>query len=92
VRLVWTQEAADDLEAIMEYISRDSPEAALRLARHLFSILDSLPSLPFRGCKRDEDGGRESVFVPWPYVAVYEVVGESIFVKAIRHTSRDRSH
>ena len=52
----------------------------------------SLPSLPFRGRKREEDSALEIIFAPWPYIAVYEVVEEKLYVQAIRHTSRDRPY
>jgi len=89
MRIVWTQGAADDLESIVVHIQRDSPDAARRVAKVIFDTIMSLPSTPFRGRKRTEDSGREIVFAPWPYIAVYEVAGEIIYVKAIRHTSRN---
>jgi plasmid stabilization system protein ParE len=89
MKVVWTEGAADDLEAIVMHIQRDSPDAARRVAKEIFDTIMTLPSLPHRGRKRMEDAGREIVFAPWPYVAVYEVIGEKLYVKAIRHTSRD---
>jgi toxin ParE1/3/4 len=89
MKVIWSQEAANDLENIVTFIAQDSPEAAARLASHIFTTIMGLSAFPFRGRKRKEDSGREIVFVPWPYVCVYAVVGEAIHVKAIRHTSRD---
>jgi plasmid stabilization system protein ParE len=88
MKVVWTQGAADDLESIVVHIRRDSPDAARRVAKVIFDTIMSLPSTPFRGRRRTEDAGREIVFTPWPYIAVYEVVGEILYVKAVRHTSR----
>ena len=92
MRVIWTQAAADDLEAIVEYIYRSSPDAAARVAAHIFDTIVMLASFPQRGKKRDEDDSREIVFVPWPYVAVYQIVHDGLIVEAIRHTSRDRVH
>jgi toxin ParE1/3/4 len=92
MRVIWTTGAADDLASIVEYIASDSPDAGHRVAKVIFDTIQKLPSLPFRGRKRDEDGGREIIFAPWPYVAVYEVVGDKLYVKAIRHTSRDSAY
>lgn len=92
MRVVWTQEAADDLESIVNHIRRDSPDAAQRVAKEIFDTIMSLPSTPFRGRKREENAGREIVFALWPYIAVYELIDERLYVKAIRHTSRDRTH
>jgi len=77
---------------IVRYIAKANPEAARRVAQEIFDPLMGLPSLPFRGRKREEDPSREIVFAPWPYMAVYETIGDRIYVKAIRHTARDRAH
>ena len=89
MRVIWTQEAADDLESIVNHIKQDSHDAARRVAKEIFDTIADLRFLPFRGRKREEDISREIVFAPWPYVAVYEVVGTDLYVKAIRHTARD---
>lgn len=91
MRVIWSEGAADDLASIVRHIGEDSPEAARRVAEEIFDIVMSLPSLPFRGRKREEDSAREIVFAPWPYVAVYEIVEDKLYVKAVRHTARDRS-
>jgi len=49
----------------------------------------SLRNMPNRGRARERDTARELVFAPWPYVALYEVVGDKVFIKAICHTSWD---
>ena len=92
MKVIWTEHAADDLESIVNQIRKDSPEAARRLAKEIFDTIMTLPALPLRGRKREEDAGRELVFAPWPYIVVYEVVETNLYIKAIRHTSRDWSH
>ena len=89
MKLVWTQAAVNDLEQLIRYIQQSSPEAAQRVAAEIVNTLTRLPTFPSRGRKREEDHGREIVFAPWPYVAVYEVNGETLYIKAIRHISRD---
>ena len=92
MKIIWTQAAADDLESIVNHIRKKSPEAARRDAKEIFDTMMTLPDLPFRGRKREEDAGREVIFAPWPYIAVYEIVEANLYIKAIRHTSRDWSH
>lgn len=92
MRVVWSEAAAKDLESIVRHIGIDSPEAARRVAKEIFATVMSLPSLPFRGRKREEDSAREIVFAPWPYVAVYEVLEDKLYIKAVRHTARDWPH
>jgi addiction module RelE/StbE family toxin len=91
MRVIWTYQAAEDLESIVNYIKQDNPEAARRVAKEIFDTVMTLPLFPYRGRKREEDAGREVVFAPWPYIAVYEVVGNDLYIKAIRHTSRIRT-
>ncbi|SEG05454.1 Plasmid stabilization system protein ParE [Bryocella elongata] len=91
MRIVWTESAADDLASIVEHISEDSVEAARSVARAIFAGVLNLRQMPHVGRKRSADNSRELVFAPWPYVVLYEVSGDRIYVKAIRHTSRDWS-
>lgn len=87
--VIWTEGAAHDLAGIVDYIRQDNPEAGRRVAKTIFEEVLSLVSMPYRGRKRLTDNSRELVFAPWPYVAVYEVIEDKVFIKAIRHTSRN---
>ena len=89
MRVVWTEGAADDLAAIVEHISRDSPDAARGVAKAIFDGIATLASFPNIGRKRTKDSFRELVFPTVSYIAVYEVIEERIFIHGIRHTSRD---
>ncbi len=55
MRVVWTAEAADNLEAIVAYIELFHPPAAARMARRLIELADSLGDFPGRG--RDVGAG-----------------------------------
>jgi plasmid stabilization system protein ParE len=89
MNVVWTEGAAQDLTEIVDYIAGDSPEAARRVAKHIFDSLTRLGATPYMGRKRAADSSRELVFVPWPYVAVYEVIEGQVYIKGVRHTARD---
>jgi plasmid stabilization system protein ParE len=39
MNVVWTEGAAQDLTEIIDYIADDSPEAARRVAKHIFDSL-----------------------------------------------------
>ena len=88
MKVIWTDGAVEDLTEIVEYIKRDSPEAARRLAKHIFEKALSLGSMP-RGHKRKPDGAWELLMVPWPYVLVYEIVSDAVLLEGVRHASRD---
>ena len=91
MNVIWTEGAADDLVAIVEYIRQDSTDAGRRVAKTIVDEVASLAAMPYRGRKRQTDSSRELVFAPWPYVVVYEVIEGKVYIKAIRHTSRNLS-
>jgi len=48
-RLIWSQEALDDVDAIATYINRDLPFHARRVAQELFAIAESIAGEPKLG-------------------------------------------
>jgi toxin ParE1/3/4 len=57
----------------------------------LYEAINSLKEWPHRGRLGREDGTRELLFPPTPYVAVYRVKEQSIEVLRIYHAAQDRS-
>jgi plasmid stabilization system protein ParE len=91
LKVIWTDAAANDLEEIHNYIQRDSPDSAQRVAKLIYDRIMRLTSPLYRGRPREEDSAFEFVMPSLPYIILYEIVGEGIIVIAIRHTSRDRT-
>ena len=50
-RVVWTEPALSDLEAIADYIALDNPIAAQKLVRRVFEHVDQLEAHPDSGSK-----------------------------------------
>lgn len=48
-RLIWSPRAADNLEAILEYVEQHSPTAAAELARGLMQLIEKIPDEPMGG-------------------------------------------
>lgn len=48
-RLIWTEPALNDLEAIAEYIALDKPEAAQRYVQRVFQAVERLVQFPSSG-------------------------------------------
>ncbi len=90
MKLRWTPEASDELEAIFEYLERERPEWAHRTMQTLYDGVRSLRSMPLIGRLGERPGTRELVYAPLPYIAIYRVGGEHIEILGFRHTSRDR--
>jgi len=88
----WTSTAADDLAHIVEYIRRDNPAAARRVAQAIYRGIAELRDSPNRGrigLVKLAANTLELIFSPWPYIAVYEVLDEHVQVLRIRHAAQD---
>jgi len=89
MRVRWTARAADDLAHIVDYIRKDNPAVALRVARTIYQDIAELRAYPSMGRIGLAENTRELIFSPWPYIAVYEVIGDHVQVLRIRHTAQD---
>jgi len=87
LRIVWTDDAVGNLEAIFTYVSVFNPGAATRIADRLIEVADSLAKFPNRG--RDAGGGQREMTTVWPYILRYRVEGKTVVVLRVRHGARD---
>jgi toxin ParE1/3/4 len=85
----WTGPAADDFVHIVEYVRRDNPGAARRIADTIYKAVALLQDFPLRGRNGIVEETRELVLTPLPYIVVYEVSGNDILVLRIRHAAHD---
>lgn len=83
--LRWTDEAAADLERITGYLFEHTPERASRLVRALYEAPATLLTFPNRGRPGKKEGTRELVMSPLPYIVVYAIRGDALFVVRILH-------
>jgi toxin ParE1/3/4 len=87
MRVRWTTRAADDLTDIVEYIRKDNPAAARRLAQTIYQGIAALRTFPNSGRAGLAGNTRELVFSS--YVVVYEIMDGQVRVLRIRHTAQD---
>src|ERR1039458_10839594 len=73
MKIRWTTWASSNLEQISLFIAEDKPEAAPKTVGAIFERIEQLVSFPRRGRIGREEGTRELVVFPLPYVAVYRV-------------------
>jgi toxin ParE1/3/4 len=73
----WSPEAAADFEAIVEFIRRQNPSAAERVAHTIYDGVASLASFPRKGRPGRIKGTRELVFSPLPFIFRDHWSGES---------------
>ncbi|WP_404404991.1 type II toxin-antitoxin system RelE/ParE family toxin [Pelagibacterium halotolerans] len=72
-RLIWSQEAEDDLEALTDYIALDDVMAAIRVRDELETQIARLQDYPFSGREGRLNGTRELIVVRTPFVVIYKV-------------------
>jgi len=87
----WTPEAVTDLEHISQHIAEDNPDAALKTVRSIFSRIEELVTFPHRARRGREEGTRELVLTPLPYITVYRVNGPTIEILHIWHGAQQRN-
>lgn len=88
MKVRYTLPAAADLESVLDYVAKRSPQGARRVHRRIESILALASAFPYAGTLTDDPTVRRMLARPYPYLIFYEVSGEEIIVHAIRHASR----
>jgi toxin ParE1/3/4 len=83
VTVVWSPRAIEHLAHLREYIARDNPKAANRIARALLEAVERLAELPHLGRPGRVAGTRELVVPGTPYVIPYRLRGDRLEVIAV---------
>jgi addiction module RelE/StbE family toxin len=87
VRVIWTPEALQDRLDIWDYIAADNPQAAARMDEQFSQAASKLMDHPRIGRQGIAPGTLE--LVPHEhYRLVYEMDGETAWILALVHTSR----
>ncbi len=85
----WTNQALADLEAIGNFIARDSPSFAQVFVNRVFSSVERLENFPYSGRivpEIGQDNIREIIF--GSYRIVYLVNSDRVNILTIFHSSR----
>jgi toxin ParE1/3/4 len=85
----WTMAASTDLENIANFLFEKTPENAARFIRDIYNTALSLRNLPNRGRPGKKDGTRELVLSPLPYIIVYQVGEDTVYVVRVLHDAQD---
>lgn len=88
-RLIWTEPALRDLEAVADYIALDNPAAARRFVKKVFGSMERLEQFPNSGKrppKLPRTPYREVVVVPCRIF--YRVEYESVFLLHVMRAER----
>ncbi len=80
-KLIWTEPALSDLDAIADYIALDKPEAARQLVRRVFQLVEQLIAQPDSGSRPPElRRSRYRQIVEAPCRIFYRSDGERVFI------------
>ena len=89
MRISWSEAARADLDAIHEYISRDSVLYAERYVQGLIAAVDPLAEFPQLGRIVPEGDGRHRELVFAAYRILYRTDEEQVLIVAVIHGARD---
>lgn len=87
MRVVWTSLAQQDRVEIWDYIAADNPHTAVRMDKLFSNSAAKLAKHPLLGQEGRIPGTRDLI-VHKSYRLVYEINGETIWILALVHTSR----
>lgn len=89
VELIWSSESLDDIDAIAEFIARNSPHHAQRVVAGLFELGGVIASHPLAGRVVPElhDQTVRERFL-YSYRVIYEVRAERVEILAVLHGRR----
>lgn len=88
IRLRWTVAAVNDLKNIADYFFEESPEHAVRVVRKIFDAPSLLTTFPNRGRLGKVPGTRELVMSSLPYVVIYRVEVDVVYIVRILHAAQ----
>lgn len=89
MRIEWTAEAADELNAILSYISAQDPSAAALVAGRVLAAEDRIRRFPKAG-RHDGETDTFDQFIPKTRIVLtYALRDGVIWIVTTWHTSRD---
>ncbi|GAA0410492.1 type II toxin-antitoxin system mRNA interferase toxin, RelE/StbE family [Cocleimonas flava] len=92
MQIRWESDAINDLIEIREFIERENPESASRLANKILNPVDILIEHPLLAKAGRIHKTREHVVSGTPYTLVYLAESELITVLRVFHQSKKWKH
>jgi toxin ParE1/3/4 len=85
MKISWSPTAVSDLESIRDYIARDNPSAARKVAARIKDSINRLINFPLSGRAGRVPGTRELVVPGTSYIAAYTTHGDEVQIAAVLH-------
>ncbi len=89
MKIVWTEDALQQLDEARDYIEIENPRAAARLIDQIEISVNRLRVFPFLGRSGLRPTTRELVITNTPYIVVYLVQGDDVYILAVIHGATD---
>ena len=85
MQIRWSTAASQDLFQIVEYIRRENPPAAQRVANTIYESVGSLGSFPQRGRTGRMESTRELPVPSLPFLVIYRVTQDAVEIAGVIH-------
>ncbi len=88
MKIAWTARVVRDLAAVREYIARDNPRAARKVAAAILESVERLVEFPASGRPGRLPHTRELVVPGTPFIIPYRVEAGTVEILAVIHGAR----
>lgn len=92
MKLAWSNRATTDRLAIFIWIAEDNPQAAADVDDRIEAAAQRLKDFPNSGRPGRIEGTRELVIARTPYVAPYQITGDTVRILRVIHGARMWPH
>jgi toxin ParE1/3/4 len=88
LKIKWSNPALASLSKIEEYIAQDNQEASTRVSQYIYNLTKTLAITPNMGVGGRKPNTRELFGSKYPYVIVYQVQENIVYIVQILHTKQ----
>jgi toxin ParE1/3/4 len=88
MRILWTDQASEQLASAYDYVLAENPSAAEKQLEIVLRAVEQLANFPEMGRLGRVDGTRELVIQGTPYIVAYRLRGATVRVLALLHGAR----
>jgi plasmid stabilization system protein ParE len=90
MRVVYTETALEEIEAILSHIANDNLSAAHRASASFLSTMDRIREFPRTAVEIDVPGAMVTPILPYRYLVFFTVAEDAIIIRNVRHSARRR--
>lgn len=89
MNILFTPEAANELEQVLERIYMASPSGAEHVGQRIRKMVEYLATHPHIGTRTNRAGMRRLVINPYPYAIYYSLADGTIIILGVRHAAQN---